>query len=159
MRSSGPVSLRRATVDDFDLILKWRNAETTVRFSKRRRSVTREEYLPVYQAAFRGNDPRCVALIACSSDGVPIGFLRFDAEPVRRDAEITIVLDAEQHGKGFGTEAIRQACLFAREELRLERLTAVIDPENSGSVRAFVKAGFQRIADAPGFSTFERRLG
>lgn len=50
----------------------------------------------------------------------------------------------ESRGRGVCTVALGRLCSFAFEELRLERLELVTDPENVASQRVAEKVGFRR---------------
>ena len=47
-------------------------------------------------------------------------------------------------GKGIGTEAARVCVEFAREDLELKKLVALIEPENGASIRIAKKLGMTR---------------
>jgi RimJ/RimL family protein N-acetyltransferase len=49
-------------------------------------------------------------------------------------------------GRGTVTRALRRLCRFAFDELGLQRLELVADPDNAASQRVAEKAGFQREA-------------
>jgi RimJ/RimL family protein N-acetyltransferase len=50
----------------------------------------------------------------------------------------------EARGRGVTTRALRLLCRYAIEELQLERLELITDPENLASQRVAAKVGFQR---------------
>ena len=47
-------------------------------------------------------------------------------------------------GRGIGTEAARACVDFARDDLKLGKLIALIVPENIGSIRVAEKLGMTR---------------
>lgn len=61
-----------------------------------------------------------------------------------QSCEIGYVLDQQQNGKGYMTEAIRLIVDFAFLELNLHRIVAEAMPSNIGSIRTLEKAGFKR---------------
>ena len=67
---------------------------------------------------------------------------------VKRDpvfsAIVGYVLDKDQNGKGYMTEAVKQLVDFAFEEIHLHRLEAGVMPHNIGSIRVLEKAGFHK---------------
>lgn len=80
--------------------------------------------------------------VVCADDNDPIGFIKL----VRKgtEAEIVVVIgDRQKWGKGFGTEAIYQGLNRAFFEWRIPKVIAKIDPENTRSIKAFKKTGFQ----------------
>ncbi|HWJ77546.1 MAG TPA: GNAT family protein [Niallia sp.] len=64
-------------------------------------------------------------------------------EPVY-NAIVGYVLDQDQNGKGYMTEAVKQLVDFAFKELHLHRLEAGVMPHNIGSIRVLEKAGFHK---------------
>ena len=50
----------------------------------------------------------------------------------------------EYWGRGIGTEAARVCVDFAREDLKVSKLVALIIPENIGSIRVAEKAGMEQ---------------
>jgi RimJ/RimL family protein N-acetyltransferase len=50
----------------------------------------------------------------------------------------------EARGRGVTTRALRLLCRHALDDLRLERLELITDPDNRASQRVAEKAGFQR---------------
>ena len=79
-------------------------------------------------------------------DGEIAGLIQYaeELEPKYRSAWIDIFVDPKVHGRGVGSEAIRQvvALLHARGHHRI-----TIDPavDNHAAVRCYEKAGFQRV--------------
>lgn len=52
-------------------------------------------------------------------------------------------VDAACAGRGFATEAVRQAVAFAFGEAGLHRVQAAVMPRNAASIRVLEKAGFR----------------
>jgi RimJ/RimL family protein N-acetyltransferase len=50
----------------------------------------------------------------------------------------------EARGRGVTTQALRLLCKYALEDLRLERLELITDPDNRASQRVAEKVGFRR---------------
>jgi aminoglycoside 6'-N-acetyltransferase len=66
-------------------------------------------------------------------------------EPKYRHAGIDLFLDPALHGRGLGTEAVRQVVRLLIEERGHHRIT--IDPaaDNAAAIRAYEKAGFKPV--------------
>ena len=80
-------------------------------------------------------------------DGAVAGLIQFgeETEPKYRHAWIDIFVDPAVHGRGVGTEAVRRVVRMLIDERGHHRV--VIDPaaSNVAAVRAYEKAGFQRV--------------
>jgi RimJ/RimL family protein N-acetyltransferase len=75
-----------------------------------------------------------------------VGVLRLDRAPAAGDrAEVSINIAPERRGQGLGVSILNQATELARG-LGINRLTARIRPNNSASIRAFQKVGFEQTA-------------
>jgi ribosomal-protein-alanine N-acetyltransferase len=60
-----------------------------------------------------------------------------------RNCEIGLMIgDKTEWGKGYATVAIRLACRYAFDSLKLHKVTAGCYSDNPSSARAFLKAGF-----------------
>lgn len=68
-----------------------------------------------------------------------VGLTRFEWQ--HRHAEIGLWLSSDCWGQGLAVEAISGLLGWAFAELPLERVTALVEPDNTRSCRAFVKAG------------------
>ncbi len=51
---------------------------------------------------------------------------------------------SDRRGQGITTRALRRLCRYALDELGLERLELITDPDNQASQRVAEKVGFQR---------------
>ncbi|MBY0563963.1 MAG: GNAT family N-acetyltransferase [Hyphomonadaceae bacterium] len=58
--------------------------------------------------------------------------------------ELGIIMRREASGRGLASRALKLVEDYAFGELKLHRLTADIDPDNSASLSLFLRAGFQR---------------
>ncbi len=80
-------------------------------------------------------------------DGAVAGLIQFseENEPRYRHAAVDMFLDPALHGRGFGSEALRQTIRHLTEVRGHHRIT--IDPAaaNVAAVRAYEKAGFTTV--------------
>lgn len=76
--------------------------------------------------------------------GKVIGFCGIKYLPEIDLPEVGFRYLKEYWGKGIGTEAARVCVDFAREDLRIKKLVALIIPENIGSIRVAEKLGMTK---------------
>lgn len=77
--------------------------------------------------------------------GKMIGSCGFhNREPKHFRAEIGYELSREYWGKGIASEALQAVVRYGFDHLRLERIEALIEPENEPSLRLVEKNGFLR---------------
>jgi aminoglycoside 6'-N-acetyltransferase len=92
------------------------------------------------------DDPESTRL-TIEVDGAVAGMIQFseELEPKYRHAQIDLFLDPALHGRGIGTEAVRQLVRRLIDEHGHHRIT--IDPavENAAAIRAYEKVGFRRV--------------
>ena len=77
--------------------------------------------------------------------GRPVGSLRTHTCN-RRDGTFSygIMVEAEQRGKGYASEAIMLVVRYYFEELRYEKVTAAVHGDNESSIALHEKLGFSR---------------
>jgi aminoglycoside 6'-N-acetyltransferase len=80
-------------------------------------------------------------------DGAVAGMIQFyeEATPKYRHAAVDVFVDPALHGRGVGTEAVRQVVRLLIDERGHHRLT--IDPAaaNAAAIRAYEKVGFRPV--------------
>ena len=80
---------------------------------------------------------------AVTEDGRVVGSIGMGVNE-RNTGHIGYWCAPEARGRGVTTRALRLLCGHALEELRLERLELITDPENAASQRVAEKVGFRR---------------
>jgi aminoglycoside 6'-N-acetyltransferase len=103
------------------------------------------------------DDPDATRLVV-EVDGAVAGMIQFaeELEPKYRHASIDLFLDPALHGRGIGTEAVRQVVRLLTGERGHHRIT--IDPAaaNTAAIRAYEKAGFRPVGI---MRSYERDVG
>ena len=76
----------------------------------------------------------------------PIGYVSIKGiDKVEGCAEVGIaIMDTEYRGKGYGTEALKQAVNYAFNEIGLTLLGLTVFPSNQRAIQAYEKVGFQK---------------
>jgi RimJ/RimL family protein N-acetyltransferase len=76
--------------------------------------------------------------------GTLIGLVRLrGAEPETGNAELDVYLGEKDHwGRGLATDAIRAACRFGFDKMRLHKVTLTVVTENHAAIRVYQKVGF-----------------
>jgi RimJ/RimL family protein N-acetyltransferase len=81
---------------------------------------------------------------AVEEDGRIVGSIGMGVNEVTRTGHIGYWCARRARGRGITTHALRLLCRHAFEELTLERLELITDPENLVSQRVAERAGFKR---------------
>ena len=84
-------------------------------------------------------------ILTLKEDGTPIGTCGFHKWDQRNHhAEIGYDLGTAHWGKGYMTETLQAALLYGFEKMELNRIEAIVYPENTASLRLLERLGFQK---------------
>lgn len=87
-------------------------------------------------------NPDGTNLLVCA-DGDPVGTVGIaDVVQPWGTGELGYMIDPDVWNRGYATDAVREACRHAVEELRLAKLTARVYETNPASARVLEKLGF-----------------
>lgn len=139
------LNLRHLTSEDVDEILALRSNPEIMQFIPRPLIKSKEEaleFITTMNAAVDSNTVINWAITTKENDELigMIGFYRMKPENYR--AEVGYILSAAYHGQGIITEALQRVIQFGFEEMGLNSIEAVIDPENFGSEKVLLKNNF-----------------
>lgn len=143
---SNEIFLRPLCEEDANVSWRWRHNPEIWKwtsFNPAVYDVTPEKELAWAKSCIA--DPSRRTLTICLRDNsTPIGIVSIKSIDFdKRTAGINVFLgDTAWFGKGYGYEALRLGCEYARRELNLLSLTANVADENKASVAVFKKAGF-----------------
>lgn len=137
-RNAPSVTLRAARIDDTDTVYEWRNHPDTRRFSGNGEPLNYEDHVKWFAKAV--NDTNRMLLVA-ENAGQGVGFLRYDFLP--DSTMISIFLNPEQNGKGYGTAILKTGEIYLQASGRdYAPLVAEILPGNHASEKLFTKCGY-----------------
>jgi ribosomal-protein-alanine N-acetyltransferase len=139
------LKLRRLKSEDVSEILALRSNPEIMKFIPRPLITTKEEALEFISGMDTNINNNSVinwAITTKEEDSLigMIGFYRMKPENYR--AEVGYILSAKYHGQGIITEALQRVVQFGFEEMKLNSIEAVIDPENYGSEKVVLKNNF-----------------
>ncbi|HEY1796736.1 MAG TPA: UDP-2,4-diacetamido-2,4,6-trideoxy-beta-L-altropyranose hydrolase [Stellaceae bacterium] len=147
------ISLRRATEDDAERLLAWRNDPITRLNSLHNETVTLSDHKTWLAATLRDPDVR---LLVGSIEAEAVGTVRLDRldDGARR---VSITVSPDWRGRGVGHAVLRAAC----REIVSGRLIAEIRDDNVASQRLFRGCGFRRTSHdgALGVGIYTARIG
>ena len=139
--------LRPLEMSDSDAYLDiFSDAETLLYWSREPiTSIVEAESLVQQDIEWSTSDD-CICLgVALADSNLLIGKITlFQLSKQNRRAEIGYVLDRQQWGKGYMTEALGWLLAHAFDEMKLHRLEADTDPDNLPSLALLEKFGFSR---------------
>ena len=122
--------LRRANNADADIILKWRNDDSTRANSFSTEIIKWEDHIKWFEKKL--GDENCLMLIA-EDAGRAVGSIRLDM--FGNIGEISYMIAPEERGQGYGREILK----LLEKELpqRVKVLTGIVRKSNQPSVKCF----------------------
>jgi ribosomal-protein-alanine N-acetyltransferase len=147
--------LRAVTVDDTELMLAVWNDPAFIRNVTDRGIRTAEQAREAIESGAQklfddyGYGPYCMSLI---SDGSMIGICGLFKRDNLDDPDIGFAVLPAHCGKGYAGEAAEAVVAYARDELSVGVLTAIVSPTNAPSIGLIEKLGlkFERMVTMPG---------
>lgn len=139
------LTLRNFTEDDAAFMLTLFNDAAFVRFIGDKGVRTEEEaraYLANYYIASYSANGFGPYLVTLKETGEPIGMCGLLKRAWLADPDIGYAFMEPWRGRGYAGEATRAIVKYAGEAFGLKRLVAIIDLENSDSVKLINNAGF-----------------
>ena len=147
--------LRPVTVDDTELMLAIWNDPAFIRNVSDRGIRTVEQARDAIESGAQklfedyGYGPYCMSL---KSDGTMIGICGLFKRDNLEDPDIGFGVLPDYCGKGYAGEAAVAVVNFARKELGISALTAIVSPTNAPSIGLIKKLGltFDQMITMPG---------
>ena len=132
--------LRRATMNDAEVVLEWRNDEDTRAMSRDGAPIARAQHLRWFEAAVADSNRR---LLIAEIAGRKVGMVRFDRDGEAWEVSINVAPTERSRGLGRAMLAAGVACLL--KEVGPTAILADILESNARSVRVFEAVGFRRL--------------
>ena len=82
-------------------------------------------------------------LVETKSEETPIGICGILKRPELEDADLGYAFLPFYRGQGYALESVRATLQFAWEEVRLKRIAAIVDRENTRSIHLLEKMAFR----------------
>ena len=139
------ITLRPATMDDREMVFRWRNDPFVVGHGSSLREIEWEDHKSWFENTIFGGSRKMFIVI---EQGNPIGQIRFDRQDLQA-AVVSVYLLQAFAGRGLGVHAIRIGCEEIFETWEINKVIACVRQDNLTARSAFLKTGF-READAAG---------
>jgi len=139
------VSLRPITLEDMDLILKWRNNPDVKQSFVYQKPLTAEEHINWMKTRVKSGE--VVQFIILNNAGnIPIGSVYFrDVDKENRSAEYGIFIGEKScFSKGYGSETAKLFLDFGFNTLHLHRIFLRVFSDNERAIKSYLNAGFSK---------------
>ncbi|MDE7274360.1 MAG: GNAT family N-acetyltransferase [Lachnospiraceae bacterium] len=141
------IYLRPITVEDTEMVVRWRNLPVVVKNFIYRKPVSCEDHENwLKNKVFKGLVHQFI--VCRNEDDMPLGSIYLqNFEEENKKAEWGIYLGEEQaYGKGIGTEAAKLVLDYAFTTLGMHKVVSRVLERNKASIRMNEKAGYVREA-------------
>lgn len=139
------LTLRQITYADNDALFAMRSNAEIMRYIPRPLAVTLADSMVLIDNMLKGFEDKISInwAITLSGDDTLIGVAGFvRTNLANHSAEIGYLLNSKHHGKGIMNETVAAIINYGFNQLNLNRIEAVIDPENIASEKLLLKLGF-----------------
>ncbi|MPY96767.1 MAG: GNAT family N-acetyltransferase [Actinophytocola sp.] len=139
------LTVRAATEDDADVLLRWRNDPVTRRFS-RNHDVVRPAAHAAWLADVLAAEDR--VLFVLEADGVPVATARYDkVGPGTWESNAAVAPEAR--GRGLGAEVLVRTQDVLRERWDAHTVVGMVHEDNVASLAMLRQAGYVVRDDVP----------
>jgi RimJ/RimL family protein N-acetyltransferase len=146
---------RAALPGDKDVLFGWRNDPLVRRFTTKTHDITEAEHADWFFARLKKAKTDPIFLFSDSDKLIGMSRLDFIPESFGK-FEISILVDPEKHGRGYGSRILGLTCLSFQKSNPLSIIIAKIHENNLVSQHIFKKEGFQITNKSGDFLTLER---
>jgi RimJ/RimL family protein N-acetyltransferase len=131
------MKLRNATIEDWDILLEWRNDPTTRYFSFNQDTIDPDSHKQWLSKSL--NNPSRKILILEDQNGEPVGSIRSDKNN-NEEYVLSWVINPLHRKKGYGSLMLSSFLNKSKG-----KFIAEIKDDNIGSIKMVTKKGFSKI--------------
>jgi len=151
------MSIRKATIEDEQLLLYWGNDKVTRSQSFCQDLITVDEHKVWFKKKLL--DPNAFIFIAEAGNQFPLGMVRLELDIKQKEALISISIDALMRGKGVAVKFLEQVMQDFSLIQPGVRFIAEVRDSNTNSQQLFNKLKFKQIISSRNNALkFERRM-
>ena len=151
------ITQRTANLDDAAVLLAWHNNPSVREFSRHPGPVQNDEHLDWLTARLERVQYEPFFLFTAAHEVIGVSRLDLMFESAGK-YEISILVDPNQHGKGFGTKILNMTCGTFFKLIPDKTIVANVHQDNIFSQKLFIRAGFQLIRSVGNFLQFEKTI-
>lgn len=136
--------LKPVNTDDCQIIYQWQCEPQTRQFSRNPQPPTWQQHQAWFEKVLQDSN---IDFYLIMQGDIPSGFIRLNpknsSDKESNNKEVSIALAPSAYGQGLGHQALK----LVKQLHRQHQLFAYIDDNNTPSIKAFKKAGYQAIGD------------
>jgi len=138
------IKLRKAILDDAELLWKWRNEQSVRESAFSSEKIEYSSHKEWYK--YKLKNPDTYFFIAIDSENKPVGQIRFDKLD-KNSAEVDVSVDKNNRNKGYGSIIIQKGCNYLSNNTAIKKVISKVKKNNVKSIKAFSNAGFKIIKE------------
>lgn len=132
---------RRVMDSDMELVWRWANDPIARKWSFSAEPIPWDDHVLWYRSQMA--DKSSILLLASTMNDEPLGTVRID--DVGQVGKVSVNINPDLRGHGFGSEVVGMGCRIASRELHLDRFEAYIQKGNVASLKTFKGVGFYEL--------------
>lgn len=142
--STDKIYLRPITLEDTEMVLRWRNSDAVKQYFIYREDITVADHLSWMETKVKTGKV-CQFIIYFKETDMPIGSVYLQSiDHVHKNAEYGIFIgETDALGKGCGKDAAKLAIEYAFEVLDLHKVYLRVLDNNKRAIRSYENAGFE----------------
>lgn len=156
------ICVRKATTEDADILLAWRNDSGTRLMFVSQQGVALAEHQAWLMSTLTREDR--VLLLGYDTENRPVGVVRFDLNLADTSAAVSITVNPSLRGQGLSAPMLSAAIDYLSRDVakRFEpiawTLRAQIRKENVNSMQLFQRVGFGNVVEEGDYYSLTRNL-
>ena len=148
------LQMRLAQESDEETLLIWRNFPDVVIYTQIKKLISPEEHHLWYRNRMKVLNQEPIFIFDFL--GSPIGMTRLEYANDSKDTfYISVLVDSNHRGKGFGLNMIKRTTQTAKNILNGAKILAVVSTLNLPSIQLFERSGFKALKNEKEFRTYE----
>jgi RimJ/RimL family protein N-acetyltransferase len=145
------IRLRKANESDCRFLYDWRNHPIARQFSHSKEEIVYADHEKWFMNSLKNPDRTILIALdgeVADENKARVGQIRFDKKDSQIEVLVSVTVDPEKFGMGYGTEIIKKGTEeYLAEHPEVERAVAEVLKNNPASVRVFEKAGYRRVGE------------
>ena len=145
--------IRAPMAGDFETFWRMNNDPDVKRYTVGVTALSRETVLAQHEESCRSFDTAdavdCIFSVEERSTGRCIGYCGFEYSERLGAVELVYGLEKSAWGRGYASEAAEAVLRYGFDTLRLDVVTAAVNPENAASERVLIKLGMSKTGQLP----------
>mgnify|MGYP002034814466 CR=1 FL=1 len=150
------ITLINAEARDSKLILKWRNDPLSREMFRGSHEISFEEHNSWYQKALQNCQ---IKILIAVNNNRKVGVIRLNFNDINDVAEVSINLNPDFRGMGFGLEILKNCTKYIERNFKkCSELTAEVKKVNGSSIKIFTNAGYKLVKETKEYYLYALKI-